>query len=331
MHNKGVSVLWGSRLGDFMSNKALRYGPNMTLAALLEMQDKGTKRQINCHQVGEIVSFDPATQTAEVKVKMSFLLNGKITEYPLLLDCPCIILSGNLGRLTFPINKGDSCLVLFNDRDMDNWYSGGQTMPPRTDRLHDFSDAIALVGLRNKQNEISDYFTQGTEIKYDNSTIKLETDKITITNQQSTVVMQGGTTTVTSPIINVTGNVNVVQNNVDDNSLHAYIIASYHSGTDWYRVYSDKWVEQGGVRKRGGESNAVTFLVPMADTNYFCTAHRCLTGGLTSDSNSASRAGADAIAGGIYNKATTGFTIRMNPNYGSSSDTYTWEVKGYKA
>ena len=60
--------------------KALKYGPNPTLATLLELQKKGTMRQINCHQVGEIVSFDPSTQTAEVQIKMSFLLNGEIKE-----------------------------------------------------------------------------------------------------------------------------------------------------------------------------------------------------------------------------------------------------------
>ena len=201
-------------------SKALQYGPNMTLAALLELQNKDTKRQINCHQVGEIVSFDPATQTAEVKVKMSFLLNGEIKEYPLLLDCPCIVLAGGQGSVTFPITAGDSCLVLFNDRDMDNWYSGGQTMPPRTERLHDFSDAIALVGLRNKQNQISGYFAQGTEIKYAGSTIKLENGKITITNGTSSVVMNGGNIQLTGAV-SVTGSFTVNGKDVGDNHRHS--------------------------------------------------------------------------------------------------------------
>ena len=193
-------------------SKALQYGPQLTLASLLELQSKGTSRQINCHQVGEIVSFDPATQTAEVKVKMSFLLNGEIKEYPLLLDCPCIILAGGQGSVTFPIQAGDSCLVLFNDRDMDNWYSGGQTMPPRTDRLHDFSDAIALVGLRNKQNQISGYFAQGTEIKYADSTIKLEDGKVTVTNGTSAVEINGANVTVTATNVAFSGNVSIAGN-----------------------------------------------------------------------------------------------------------------------
>jgi hypothetical protein len=147
---------------------------------------------------------------------MSFLLNGEIKEYPLLLDCPCIILAGGQGSVTFPIQAGDSCLVLFNDRDMDNWYSGGQTMPPRTDRLHDFSDAIALVGLRNKQNKITDFLADGTELKYGGSTVKLQDNKVTVTNGTSTVEMSSGAVTITAttvtincPNVSFSGNVGI--------------------------------------------------------------------------------------------------------------------------
>lgn len=201
-------------------SKAQQLGQQPTLASLLELHRKGTMRQINCHQVGEIVSFDPATQTAEVQVKMSFLLNGEIKEYPLLLDCPCIVLAGGEGALTMPISAGDSCLVLFNDRDMDNWYSGGQTMPPRTDRLHDFSDAIALVGLRNKQNQISGYLAQGTELKYGSSTIKLENGKVTVTNGAATVAVEGANITLTGNVA-VVGTFSVNGKDVGDTHVHS--------------------------------------------------------------------------------------------------------------
>lgn len=209
-------------------SKALNFGPKLTMASLMDLQKKGTMRQINCHQVGEIVSFDPATQTAEVKIKMSFLLNGEIKEYPLLLDCPCIILAGGEGALTLPIKAGDSCLVLFNDRDMDNWYSGGQTMPPRTDRLHDFSDAIALVGLRNKKNQISGYLAQGTELKYGSSTIKLENGKVTVTNGTSTVEVNGANIILTGNV-SVVGTFTVNGKDVGDQHKHSGVSTGSHN------------------------------------------------------------------------------------------------------
>lgn len=180
-----------------------------TLASVLQLHKEDVMYSINCHQVGEIVSFNPSTQTAEVQIKMLRMMNGELKQYPVLVDCPCVVLSGGNGRLTMPINPGDSCLVLFNDKDIDNWYSGGQTVSPRTERKHSFSDAIALVGIRNKQNEISGYLNNGVELKYGGSTIKLENNKVTVTNATATVEMNSATVTVTSTNISLVGNVAV--------------------------------------------------------------------------------------------------------------------------
>lgn len=168
-----------------------------TLASLLDVFKDTIMMQLNCHQVGEIVSFDASTQTAEVEIKMLKMINGELKDYAILIDCPCVVLGGGEGRITFPIKAGDSCIVMFNDRDIDNWYAGGQKMCPRTERMHSFSDAIALVGIRNLQNKITDYLSDGTELKYGGSTIKLQNNKVTITNGTATIEMSSGNVTVT--------------------------------------------------------------------------------------------------------------------------------------
>lgn len=45
------------------------------------------------------------------------------------------------------------------------------------------------------------------------------------------------------------------------------ILASYTSGTSWYRKWSDGWIEQGGTFT-SLYNQAVTLIVPMKDTNY---------------------------------------------------------------
>lgn len=45
------------------------------------------------------------------------------------------------------------------------------------------------------------------------------------------------------------------------------ILASYTSGTSWYRKWSDGWVEQGGTFTSLYDQ-AVTLIVPMKNTNY---------------------------------------------------------------
>lgn len=195
-----------------------------TLASVLALHKEDLKCSINCHQVGEIVSFDPSTQTAEVQIKMLRMMNGVLKSYPVLIDCPCVILSGGKGRITFPIAAGDSCLVLFNDRDIDNWYSGGQSVAPRTERKHCFSDAIALVGLRNLQNKITDYLTDGTELKYGGSTIKLQDNKVTVTNGTSTITMDSGNISIVGNV-SITGGFFVNGKNVSDTHIHSGVRA----------------------------------------------------------------------------------------------------------
>lgn len=45
------------------------------------------------------------------------------------------------------------------------------------------------------------------------------------------------------------------------------ILASYTSGSSWYKKYSNGWVEQGGTFT-ALYNQAVTLIVPMKDTNY---------------------------------------------------------------
>lgn len=201
-------------------SQPVQYGNQPSLTSLLELFQRNIMSSLNCHQVGEIVSFNSSTQTAEVSVKMTYQVNGKIMEYPLLIDCPCIIVGGGKGRLTFPISSGDSCLVLFNDRDIDNWYASGQTMPPRTGRKHSFSDAIALVGLHNSQNKITDYLATGTELKYGDSTIKLEDNKVTLTNGSSSIILSNGSIQITGAVA-ITGSFTVNGKDVGDTHRHS--------------------------------------------------------------------------------------------------------------
>lgn len=98
------------------------------------------------------------------------------------------------------------------------------------------------------------------------------------------------------------------------NSLHGALIKSYSSTSDWYRIYQDGWVEQGGVRNHTVIS--VTYLVPFIDTNYYIAKEVNYSG-----------TNAPYFADiSFYNLTTTGATTRDgsggNPNY-------SWYACGY--
>ena len=48
-----------------------------------------------------------------------------------------------------------------------------------------------------------------------------------------------------------------------------YLVDSYHNGTEWYRIYSDGWIEQGGRFYNNADvANTISFLKPFKNTDY---------------------------------------------------------------
>lgn len=106
----------------------------------------------------------------------------------------------------------------------------------------------------------------------------------------------------------------------------AVVVDSYKDGYNWYRVYSDGWIEQGGRVSALTATPMVTLLKEMADEKYHIniTVHTYTT-------NSAY----DTILyGGTYGESvnTTSFKL-MSANYGNHEQAMyrTWEVKGQGA
>lgn len=60
---------------------------------------------------------------------------------------------------------------------------------------------------------------------------------------------------------------------------HVYVMKSYRNGTEWYRVWSDGWVEQGGRAVSSSVRGvSVTLLKPYADRNYTIVGQAVETG-----------------------------------------------------
>lgn len=158
-----------------------------SLKDLLNYFEKSIKLNLNCHHIGKIITFNSTFQTAQATInyvktfqQIDSIGNASITteSYPQLIDCPVICLGGGLGSLTFPITPGDECLILFNDRDLDNWFGGSSSSPPATPRTHAFSDAVILVGLRSMPNVITNYDGSSVSLNLGLNSIKIQTAKI---------------------------------------------------------------------------------------------------------------------------------------------------------
>lgn len=133
---------------------------NPTLQDLLGALKRDVMLSTNCHGVGTIQSVAIGsngllTCTATLDYNRTYYErqpSGSYTavtvEYPQLIDCPVVVLGGGTGALNQPIAQGDRCLVLFNDRDLGNWFAGARSGPVPSTRNHAFADALVVVGFQ---------------------------------------------------------------------------------------------------------------------------------------------------------------------------------------
>ena len=94
------------------------------------------------------------------------------------------------------------------------------------------------------------------------------------------------------------------------------------NGTDWYRVWSDGWIEQGGCYTAGSSavSATINFLKAFSDTNY--------TVNVTMNSTYTSTSQVQLARLGSYNTKSTGsFTMYVYAN--TYVTAYDWRACGY--
>ena len=86
--------------------------------------------------------------------------------------------------------------------------------------------------------------------------------------------VEGEVATIKSNVSSVQA---TLQNNIDEltEKLSIYIVSTKKSGTNWCRIWSDGWKEQGGyVGAVTSSGHKITFLEPFEDANYTMTTCR---------------------------------------------------------
>lgn len=150
------------------------------------MTDFGDDLRMNTFNAipGKIDVYDPKTGSASIDVMMSRkdAQTGQIKQWAGLLDVPVMQLSGAAGGVNIPIAQGDDCLVIFADRDIDNWYATGAAQVPASPRIHSLADGFAIVGVRplTKPPIRPDYLATG--IYRDATQISIKGNKVAVKN-----------------------------------------------------------------------------------------------------------------------------------------------------
>lgn len=105
---------------------------------------------------------------------------------------------------------------------------------------------------------------------------------------------------------------------------HGNIVEKKQSGTQWYRVYSDGWCEQGGIYDKESVSTQFDTTIPLlkqfADSNYFVSA---IAGGMAGD-----KYGEYGL--NVEGKSNVSFNIYFYTASGQDGVRYiTWKAEGY--
>ena len=174
----------------------------------MDLSEESIMSRLNCHNVGRIIEFDPATQLCTVEMLQIKQFNDQyITPAPL-TEVPLIILGAGGANITLPDPVGTVCLILFMDRNIDAFIETGETYTPDTARMHDFTDAVAISTIKTLVNPIKDYDTETVTIQYQNSNIKVK-DAISLNAKNDININSVSKIVLNSSDVKTTGNFSV--------------------------------------------------------------------------------------------------------------------------
>jgi hypothetical protein len=124
---------------------------------------------------------------------------------PELRDVPVMMPSAGGWSLTFPIQKGDECLIVFADTPLDIWHqNGGTNNNPISQRRHSLSDGVAIFGLRSRPRGLASYSASSAQLRNDDGSVVIDLAASKVTVTAPTVEVNSTTVEVNCSDANVT-------------------------------------------------------------------------------------------------------------------------------
>lgn len=125
--------------------------PELNLTEFVERMIHQRVMELHTAAPGIVTKYTPEKQTADVQVaiKRKTLADGKTMAVPILKNIPVLFPRTGKSHIHFPLEKGDSVLLIFLERNIDPWLtSDGKSIvdPDKRARFHDYNDCVCLPG-----------------------------------------------------------------------------------------------------------------------------------------------------------------------------------------
>lgn len=154
--------------------------------------------------VVESVDLVRQTVTVQPTIRSRVTLEGGVVtsiDFPLIPDVPIVFPSGGGYSLTFPIEPGDECLVVFADRCIDAWWQSGGVQEQADYRMHDLSDGFAIFGPRSQPRALPSVSAGAVQLRSDDGMAYVEVSDAGITLKHgAAVTIDAPATTITGPV-----------------------------------------------------------------------------------------------------------------------------------
>ncbi len=197
----------------------------------LRLAIEGAQAEIWTSLPGIVQSYDPDAQTVAVQpaIKVRAFspdedppLPGAVLELnnwwtvtlPVIVDVPVAFPNGGGFSMTFPIQAGDECMLIFSCRPIDNWWAQGGVQKAGLSFMHDLSDAVAFFGPRSQPRRLANVDPANVEIRTDAGDVKIEvtptdinitaTGKVTLNAPEVDVANGGAVNTLVNQLFKAT-------------------------------------------------------------------------------------------------------------------------------
>ena len=129
-----------------------------TLTDVINAALEGFAQEFNTCMPAIVEKYDNNLNTVNAQPVFKQTFAGdpvdEVVDTPLVRNVPVAFPRANQAALTFPIQPGDTVLLVFSQRSIDVWKTTGGIIPPNDPRVNDLSDAIAIPGIYPSSNPV---------------------------------------------------------------------------------------------------------------------------------------------------------------------------------
>ena len=163
------------------------------------------------------VTLQRVSATPAIKAKRTTPdLKVEYVDYPKITNIPLAIQKGNGISVTYPIEKGKLCTLIFSQRSIDNLLldSSKPAQPfegdvPFTTRLRcmDMTDAMCFPGILTNNDKISNYNNSAVEIRNADGSVKVSVaqNSLTLTQGGASIKLSGGNVEIVGTSVTING------------------------------------------------------------------------------------------------------------------------------